>query len=167
MKTSFILVGLVALVAAQKSGGTGGAKGGKPPGGGAPKSGGSGGIQALISCVSKCSSDNLGLDPAAIKGGGGLPANLPCADQLPAKGAAPSEDGLVKAVTCLCADAKVDATVKCASACGSIAASAPSLKTKYCADPKAAAASLAGLAAKFGGGAGAPPGGKGPGARRL
>jgi len=159
MKTTLILTGLVALVAAQK--------GGKSPSTGSKGSSGGGifaGIQNTISCATKCG-EGLGLSAGA------MPTNLPCTDTLPSLasltgGGTPD---LVPAITCACKDAKVDTAAKCVAACGSILSSITTQKDNICKDPKAFVNQVSGqisaLMAKFGGGSAGAKGGKG--ARRL
>jgi len=181
MKSAFILASLLALVAAQaptlpkgapKGKGPGGPPtGGDPPAGGAaPGAGGKGdraaAFQAMQQCFQKCGADN-GYTPGAAKDGGARP----CQDKFPAKGTGPPEPGaplpdLVPGITCLCADAKVSATVKCSSACGGFAAKITGNWDNTCKDPKAAMDRVSAAIAKFGQGGkggkgGFPGGGKG------
>jgi len=175
MKSAFILTGLLALVAAQaptppKGKGPGGPPGGAAPGGGSPP-GGAGGkgdraaaFQQMQQCFQKCGADNMGVAPGAAKDGARPP--MPCQDKFPAKGTggppapgAPMPD-LVPGITCLCADAKVTATVKCSSACGGFAGKITGNWENTCKDPKAAMDRVSAAIAKFGQG-GAGKGGKG------
>jgi len=177
MKSAFILTGLLALVAAQVPTGKGKGMGG-PPGGAAPGDpaapGGAGGkgdraaaFQQMQQCFAKCGQDNMGIVPGAAKDGARPPG--PCQDKFPAKGTGPPEPGaplpdLVPGITCLCADPKIAATVKCSSSCGGFAAKVTGNWDNTCKDPKAAMDRVSAMIAKFGQG-GAGKGGKGMGGK--
>jgi hypothetical protein len=60
-----------------------------------------------------------------------------------------SSADILPALTCVCGDAKVDATVKCAAACGSLASMITTQKDNMCKDPKAF---VDAIAAKMSGG---------------
>jgi hypothetical protein len=64
-----------------------------------------------------------------------------------AGGGAPPD--MVPALTCICSDTKVDAMVKCVSACGTMTSAITTQKENMCKDPKGF---VDAIAAKMGGG---------------
>jgi len=155
MKITIAFLGLLSLAAAQfgkgKSKGGSGGLFGKKGSGGLGK--GSGSVADLMSCVSKCNQDILGIDMSAAMSGGGAPSNLPCSDKMPkmtdiSGGKMPD---VVPLLTCVCGQPKIKSTLNCVAKCpgGSMLGMAQSQFEKDCKDPKAAADQLNSLVSKF------------------